>query len=370
MTGLKVSVKTVPRDSSQRRQQQPLVFGSEKTGFINTGKTTGSVKAAGATEYIMFYRSPGTNKYKTGLEEMVPNPFKGESWDTLKTYRNLSDKWNDFKAVVVEDKISKQMWYEILDGTEPGYYTSVMSQDPFAKGSSYDPKKPRTFIEEFSIILYEGLNVFTSDTSRGRLAIQVVKNAPNVAPSRTDININSHTYYIAAENEEVIEAVAMYDKENDAIFDLMDLQRKYPESRLYQFSVVLTDHNGSSLLKGEVAPQIVKQYLNKYIKNKDKFKTENIEKFTNLMELFKNDPQRFEVEYLVAQAINTGVIFEKDGILFWKSKSGDPTVYKFKNRESFKSYILKESEKYNPKEPGNNYYSDLKDEIEAKGFKV
>ena len=370
---MKVSVKTIQRESSQRRHLIPLVLGAgdTKTKQIETGKTLGKVKASNTTESIGFYLVPETGRYKTGLDEMVPNPFKGESIEVLKSHKNLSDKWNPILSVVLnEDTISRQIWYEILDGTEPNFYTSAMSQDFISRRESFDPKKPKTFIEGFQITLYEGLNVFTSDTSRGRMAIQAVKNCPLIAKDKVSVNSDYHTFYIAEENEEALEQVQMFDKENRAIVELYNLQEKFPEDKLYQFACILRDRNDFPLIKGEVAPQIVKQQLNKFIKNKDKDKAANIDKFLKLVDVFKENSLLFEVEYLVTQAINTRTIGEKDGILYWYPKQAETAVYKHRNRDAFKTFILRELENFDPKDPLGNYYYDLKTDLQSKGVKI
>lgn len=373
MAGLKIIVVPVQRESVQRRHLTPVrFFDPISRKYIETGKASNKNKAKDSVESIGFYENPGTGKYRTGLDEMVVNEFKGQDPVTIKTFRNLSDAWIPILEKVVEqDKISRQMYYEILDGVEPNYYTSVMSQRFIGDMSSLDVKKPRTFIEKFRVTLYDGANVFTADTQRGRFAIQAIKNASFVAPNKESANNNYHNWYIAAENEEELEAVKIYDLENEAIFELTNIQRNYPESKLYELAVTLKDHNNMSLIKGEVAPQIVKDQLNKFIKNKNKHKTENIEKFLKVVEVFKENPQRFEIDYLTAQGLNTGLLFSTgEGHLMWKGKEASSTIYKWKNEDVFKGFMVQESEKYNPNEEGINYYAEFKEELAKKGVPV
>jgi hypothetical protein len=373
MAGKRILVKPVERESVQRRHLTPVQFFDKFSGkMVDTGKVSGKTKAKNAGETVRFYEAPGTGKYRTGLEELVTNELKELKPEFIKSKYGLSDSWNNaLKEIVKQDRISRQQLYEIKDGVEPNYYTSIKSQSFIGNFESFDPKKPKTFIEKFEIYLYDGANPFTEDTSRGRFAILAIKNAPQVAINKEVANHNYHNFYIAEENEEELEQVKIHDLENDAIYELETIQRKYPESKLYQLAVALKDSNNISLVKGEVAPQIVKAQLNNFIKNKDRNKQDNIAKFLKLAELFTSSPLHFEIEYLTAQAKNVQLIYNGgDGIMYWKGKETNPTVYKWRNEDAFKSFILQEAEKYNPKEKSLNYYSDLKIDLGLRGIIV
>ena len=373
MNPLKIIVKPVPRESVQRRHLTPVKVFDPNTGqFVDTGHVSGKTKARNATESLPFQPDRSKNKYKTGLEEMVDNDFKGMDVLTLKSQRSLSNGWDDYLDRIVEqDKISRQTLYEIMDGVEPDYYSSRIQYDSLNPGNLFGGgEKERSFIEQFEIIMYDGANVFSSDTSRGRLAIQLLKNRSDVASDK-QFNPNSHRWYIAEENEEELDRVKVHELENEAVFYLYDLKSNYPEFKMYQFAIQIKTNNNIPLVKGEVAPSIVYDQLNTYIKAKTKDKKDNINKFIDLFNKFKKSQHLFEMDYLIQQGVNANCLFYDKGQLYWKDKSGEPNVYKWRNDEAFRAFLLEEESKYNPKEKEmSNYYIDFKNELKAKGIRL
>ena len=373
MNPLKIIVKPVPRESVQRRHLTPVKVFDPTTGqFVDTGHVSGKTKAKNATETLPFQPDRAKNKYKTGLEEMVDNDFKGMDVMTLKSQRSLSNSWDDYlERVVEQDKISRQTLYEIMDGVEPDYYSSRIQYDSLNPGSLFGAgEKERSYIEQFEIIMYDGANVFSSDTSRGRLAIQLLKNRSDVATDKV-FNPNTHRWYIAEENEEELDRIKVDEIENEAVSALFDIKRNYPEFKLYQFGIQTITKSNVPLIKGEVPPSVVYDQLNRFIKAKTKEKRDNINTFIDLYGKFKNSPHLFDMDYIVQQGLNANVLFFDKGQLYWKSKAGEPNVYKWRNQEAFRAFMLEEEEKYNPKEKDmSNYYIDFTNELKEKGIRL
>lgn len=373
MNPLKIIVKPVPRESVQRRHLTPVkVFDPTTQTFVDTGHVSGKTKAKNAVESLPFQPDRAKNKYKTGLEEMVDNDFKGMDIMTLKSQRGLSNSWDDYLDRIVEqDKISRQTLYEVMDGVEPDYYSSRIQYDSLNPGNLFGGgEKERSYIEQFEVIMYDGANVFSSDTSRGRLAIQLLKNRSDVAVDKT-FNPNTHRWYIAEENEEELDRIKVDEIENEAVSALFDVKRNYPEFKLYQFGIQTITKSNVPLIKGEVPPSVVYDQLNRFIKAKTKDKRDNINTFIDLYGKFKNSPHLFEMDYIVQQGLNANVLFFDKGQLYWKSKSGEPNVYKWRNQEAFRAFMLEEEEKYNPKEKNlSNYFTDYKDELVEKGIRL
>lgn len=373
MNPLKIIVKPVPRESVQRRHLTPVkVFDPTTQTFVDTGHVSGKTKAKNSVESLPFQPDRAKNKYRTGLEEMVDNDFKGMEVITLKSQRSLSNSWDDYLDRIVEqDKISRQTLYEIMDGVEPDYYSSRIQYDSLNPGSLFGAgDKERSYIEQFEVIMYDGANVFSSDTSRGRLAIQLLKNRSDVATDKV-FNPNTHRWYIAEENEEELDRVKVHELENEAVFNLFNLKKNYPEFKLYQFAILAKTSNNVPLVKGEVAPAIVYDQLNSYIKAKTKDKKDNINRFIELYETFSNSQHIFEMNYLIQQGLNSNTLFFDKGKLYWKSKSGENNVYSWRNEDAFRAFLLTEEEKYNPKEKGlSNYYNDFVQELKEKGIRL
>ena len=373
MNPIKIIVKPVPRESVQRRHLTPVKVFDPTTGqFVDTGHVSGKTKAKNAVESLPFQPDRAKNKYRTGLEEMVDNDFKGMDVMTLKSQRSLSNSWDDYLDRIVEqDKISRQTLYEVMDGVEPDYYSSRIQYDSLNPGNLFGGgEKERSYIEQFEVIMYDGANVFSSDTSRGRLAIQLLKNRSDVAVDKV-FNPNTHRWYIAEENEEELDRIKVDEIENEAVSCLFDVKRNYPEFKLYQFGIQIITKSNVPLIKGEVPPSVVYDQLTRFIKAKTKDKKENIQTFIDLYDKFKNSPHLFEMDYLIQQGLNSNALFFDKGQLYWKSKSGEPNVYKWRNQEAFRAFMLEEEEKYNPKEKDlSNYYTDFIQELKEKGIRT
>lgn len=367
----KIVVKPVPRESVQRRHLTPVkVWDPLKRQMVDTGQVSGKNKAKDSVEKLPFTPDREKRRYKTGLEEMLDNPFKGMDWLELKASKALPDEWNALLPKIVEmPKISKQQYFELLDGVIPDFYTPIMHADTLKGNTLFgglDAKREKTFIERFEITLYDGANVFHSDTSRGRFAIQLLKNCGLVAPNREVSNSNYHNWYIAEENEEELDRVKSDDLENLAIYELAFLQNNYPEGKLYQLAGQLTTHENAVLVKGDVSHMLVKDQLNRYIKNKGPYKAENISKFMTAVDNFKNNPLKWEIDYLTAQAFATNLLYIESGFLYWRGHQDQPQVYKWKNMDAFKAFIFDEGQKYDPN-AGNSYYADLIEELRLRG---
>lgn len=366
----KIAVKPVPRESVQRRHLTPVkTWDPSKKQMIDTGHVSGKTKARDSAETLPFTPDREKRRFKTGLEEMIDNPFKGMDWLELKASKALPDQWSALLPKLVEmPKISKQQYFEILDGVTPDYYTPVMSADTLRGTTLFgglDPKREKTFIEKFEVTLYDGTNVFHSDTSRGRFAIQLLKHCSLVAANRDVANGNYHHWYIAEENEEELDRVKFDDLENQAVFEMTNIQLNYPEFKLYQLAGQLTTHEKSVLIKGDVSHMLVKDQLNRYLKNKSPHKAENIEKFMLAVSNFKDNPLKFEVDYLVAQALATQLVYIDSGFLYWRGKADSPQIFKWKNEDALKAFLFDEGGKYDP--TMQSYYADFIEDLRLRG---
>lgn len=374
MQGLRIIVKPIVRESVQRRHLNPVkVWDPERKVMIETGQVTGQTKAKGALEVLQFVPNLAKGRYETGLEEMIVNPFKDMEILTLKGRYLLSDSWDStLKALVKQDNIMRQTWYEILDGAEPNYYTPAISKHVQMIGPmrvTNEEKHPRTFIETFNVTLVDGANVFLWDHSRSRLAIQLLKNHPVVSGSKDNYNPASHNWYIALEDEEELSRVEVDDMENEALFELTSMQKNVPEDRLYRLAVIL------DLAKGEMSPLVVKDMLNRYIKNKNNDKLAKLKKFMSTVQMFKEQEPRFNVLYAVTQGLNVNLLYFDNGYLYWKTKMDHATVYRWSTVDSLVGFLEEEYQKYAPKKGTNkdstlNYYGELVRELTERGVRV
>lgn len=376
----RIVVKFVPTESPYRRQQQPVrVFDPLQKRFVETGSTSGKRKPSNVTETLRFAPSRRTGRYLTGLEELIPNHLKSSTVIDIRGKYNLSDKWDKYlEEIVKQDSISRQRYYEILDGAEPEFYTPIVpasirnSQNTVFRTSSAGDQ---TFIERFELTLYEGSNVFTTETQRGRLAIQLLRNHPEVARTRDVMNRDIHRFYIAEEDEEARDRIEVSRKENDAIEAFNTLVRKHNPVRLYQFGVTL------GVVRGAVSESAVYDQLDRYIKNKVTTnerveKMAKLEKFLDLYEILDKNFNLFISKFMVKQAMNISLIYPDAGRLVWKTQRENPALASWKDEELLAGYLATELDKYEPDENKrkkvhqDNGFATMRENLSALGVKI
>jgi len=145
-----IFVNPVERVSVQGRHLQMFMIEGKDGSVIPTARMN-KVREEEVPHQFKFpvdLNNPTGSVY-TGFEKVIENPFKGMSPEEVMSDYGLNDKWADFITKLVnQDKISKQIYYEIKHGKNPGFYTSVKSQDP---------KNPN-YIETVKLILKQRQN--------------------------------------------------------------------------------------------------------------------------------------------------------------------------------------------------------------------
>ena len=368
-----VFVNPVPRIPTQGRDKQTYTIIDPKTGDLIVTQGMNKTKEFGAATEISFQYNSVTGRIQTGLDIAVTNPFYGLEPEEVILSNNLSHQWREIISEIVKKKeIKKQTLFEIYDDVEPGYYTSEVAGGVTIFNFSKFAKAPEktNFLQNFKIILYDGPNRFTDETSRGRLAIQLIENHESIAKSRNLANPGIHSFYISEQHEAEKELEKKQDIINRAIFQLVKLQEEGSEYKNYQVACLLTKHSGQPLIVGQESKSNIKRSLTNYFKE-ESYQMENIDKFTKLIEMLKEKEsrERFDIMYLVQQAINTGVITLRNGYYTWHSKSGVPNMYKHNNYDKFISLLQTESKVWNSEETTvTNWYGDLYNEVKQKGI--
>lgn len=382
MKSLTIHVYPVLKKSVQKRHMTPVVAGQySSTGEIQGITETQHIKpyfrAEGNTPITFLEDSQRPGKYKTGLEELIPNALFNLDTTDVKVKYNLSNRWDEnnlLERIVKQKEIDRQTYYEILDGQEPRTYHNNISNSMvnIAMGLQ-DLKKglnEKSYIGKEVFQLYtQGSNVFNTETQRGRMAIQCIKNHPSIAPDKNSISENIHDWYIGREDEASHDKAKMNEIVNDAIFELESLRRKYTPFDLYRIAVQLEDYRTkTTLVKGEVNDTTVLDRLNAYIKTETKWQEENINRFKAKVAEFNKLPDLFQVKFMTAQGIHSGVLVQRDGQFLWVSQvNGDKTWATFKNRETFEQKMLQESKL---SLDDTNYYMQFEKELNQKGLKT
>jgi len=368
-----VWVSPVPRPATQGRDRQMFSTIDPKTGELtNHSKPMNKTRETGTGYRMGFMPDTSKNKFNTGLEESVDNPFYNlDPADVISDF-GLNHLWSsEIEKIVKQPKLKKQTLFEILDKQAPGFYKSEMTGGNLFQYSKNMPKIEASFIERFYIVLYDGSNRFTDETPRGRLAIQLLRNHNKIAQDKKSINSALHNFYISEENEAEMEKMRKQDVIDMATFAKIKLFTEASEYKAYQVAVMCLNSQGVPIIKGVASKDNVKQAINRYLESGTQ-QMVNVDKFITITDLLKDPTNRlrFDILYLTQQAINTNVLSMRDGYLIWHSKSETP-LYKFSDRDKFVSFMQTELIKYNPDDlEVTNYYHDLVEELKKKNVWV
>lgn len=363
---IQLIVKPVPRISVQGRHLHQYRMKSGNSELMADTKKT---KVANATETLVLHRDSTGTKYKTGLEELLPNPFGDNENEVISKY-NLSSKWlenNRLEKILKSDKVSTQTYLEILAGVDPDTYTPIIPKKNYV-GAFAKEDSELSELQRLKIVLYDSANIFSTSTPRGRLIIQVLKNHPAVATSKDSINPNAHRWYIAEEYEDAVESKRINDLINEAIAELYMITKKEPFETLYQFATILTDNAGKSVIKGKTQTLVMEDKLNKYIKEKSKTQSANIQKFLAAVKLFKTNRELFYVETLVQAGLTYNVLSLANGFVYWDSMKSNPEYYKWNSIRNFKEFLLTEFGKHNPADKDESVFKTYLNELIYQGY--
>lgn len=378
MNYTRLIVKPIQRSSYQGRHMQRFSFigkDGQKVETAEMGKSKATTKdGKSCAEVLVFKPNSHTRKFEAGMSQAITNPFKGSSYEDLITKFSLSQSWRPIVEKISEqDTISRQHFLEIIDGAEPGTYNESMPSKKLPNSSFTDPKAESDIgvIAGFKLRLYDGANIFDSRTSKGRLSMQLIKMRSDVvAKDYQSINPTEHRWYIAEENEEMLEKKKVNDMENEAIVMLYNLKKKHPANIVRQMGVVLTDKEGLSIIRGTMDEAGVDAVLNGYIKEKGSDQLHNIEKFMSVGELMNSNMELFHVKYLVRLGFINGVFRYSNGSVFWLSQQNNPEKYKFDAVESLETFLFTEMEDYTPNGQVKNYYGELLEEFNTKNVEL
>lgn len=365
-------VNPVPRISVQGRDKQNYMIIDPRTGDVRSSGQMNKSKEFTTTEEFSFPYNPDTGRLETGLDVSIRSPFKDADPQRLMTQYALPSDWAKLlPEIVVKDKISKQVYYEIIGGVEPDFYTSRVPYTIFNMPHNVADIKT-TYLQEFKMILYGRPNRFEDDggkkTARQRLSMLLCKVHPKIANSKAEANSAYHSWYISEENEAEREVNAKRNLLNKAAYHMYKLQNEFDNYRNFQVAILLKDEADVPIITNRVSPAKVEAALNGYIDDKH-HQAENCESFLEVMELLDTPDglMKFEVRFLVQQAINTNVIAVRDGYYVWHSKAGEPNVFKHSHYEKLLELLITEMQAYNPEEDVTNWYGELLKEVKSKG---
>lgn len=357
----KIFVISVQRPSAQGRSHY------EYRGSDGSSLSLSRTRARGAVVPVKFHRID--NRLITGLEQNVTNPFKGLEC-------KASNWLNNWKAIEDADELSLQQVYEIKDNAVPGTYTSIVTTPTMIQAMNAGTKlverieNERTYLENFTCYLEEGVNVFSAETERGRWTIQLCKNHPIVAKSGNEVNHDLHEFYIGEEEEAVKEKVEKRNTVMVGLSNLGTLVKNYPHFTQQQVMTILKLNYADTSEKTTLSN--LQEYVFEDRKTGLGTQVERIENFNKLYELLEKEPDRVYIKYLVEQAIKNYVILLEGGKYIWRSQKGIDNFYSLGVKgHTVENLFLQEYELYDPKDPNpDNAYFKLTNELKGFGVKI
>lgn len=354
-----IFISPVVKKSAQGRDLQHYAHINERKE-LELGPLKLQTRAENSVYRAMFPLDILESKYKTGLEELVTNPFYGSENTTIpESVRNAP-------------QITLQTLYEIESDLPLGTLTSVATQTMFNTNTAKVKEDSASFIGKFSIDLFPRVNRFDDTTLRGKLAIQLAKSHPRIAPSKEDANPAVHYFYISEENESVLEANKRQDYIDNVIASKVQLLRSTSEFKCYQVAVLCTMKDGTPIVKGDTNLDQIKVKLNSYLDpTSSKFK-DNSTKFMSIMDLVsnKNETNRLFVKYLLQQALNIKIMENRDGYIYWYSKSNTPNMGRHSDMLKLENLLLAEMNVYDATSEATNWYGELEKECQSKGIRL
>lgn len=293
--GKKVFIMSIPRESGIKL--------SDARGV--NGEKINKTKVYRAKTSIMALYSPkvgGLNNYISYTPWIDPStnlPAKDEKGKTIMLQEYLENKY----------------------GKEKGYYTNKSPEKS-------QKEEDATFFQTAYWILNDGTTVLDLDNEMDELGYYVMLGSSLVANSEKEWRAHKWPkaeFYISLENEsddiknqKVIakrKAFARIDPETNSQFN---------ESYRRKFIVLLNIAN----TKANLSLEQVDNALYDFIDKSSFGENSNIAKINSLFELLKTAPGRenIEMRYLLAQALDNRIVYEKQGTYTWLRSRGNIVI--------------------------------------------
>jgi hypothetical protein len=370
MSNKVIWVNPVPRISYQGRHKQVYTI-QTNTGEVIPTRVMNKIKEDGVPTLYQFPADHQTGKLRTNLGKERENPFKGLTIEELRVKYNIPPEWSDEKLDVItkQSLITRQLYYEIKHGVVPGYYTDKMTFSMLQPNSRPGEK---TFLERLTLSLDPRPNRFCNDTPRQEMLMEMIEVVPAIAPGKNLANSAFHGWYVSQENEDEEERQGRNDIIEKATFHLYKLKHELGAFRAYQIAIVLKDYRGEPILVGDVSTERVNNILSEYVTTSSDHQMKHIDNFMKAVDAVstKDGLERFNIKYLVQQAINTNIISIKESYYKWWSQAGTANMASFDSLDALVNRLYMEFEHYDGEDMTTNYYGVLLKELNTKGVKT
>lgn len=287
-----VFVYSIPRPTATGLSDWTNDNSGNKLQKVKFGKCTDSImalyspKVGGLANYISY--TPYTDP-ETGL------PAKDENGEVIMLQQHLEKKWN----------------------RPAGYYTNR----PFMKGDSLNPED-MTYFQKMSWRLNDGCTIFDLGTENGELGYYVILASHLVANSEREWKEHKAPkaqYYIALENESEQLKYTKNQLKKRAMSALADVNLVETIKRKMVSVLDLASP------KATLTTEQVENQLFDYIESSTFTPGSNIEKFLEVYGLLESahGKDQFEARYLLKKALDSRVVYEKQGTYTWVRPQGN-----------------------------------------------
>lgn len=343
-----IIVAHVKRDSVQWRHEQVITVNA---GIPDKQKNfkRNTFKGQNTHDRLCFEPDFNTRRFKTGLEELIVNPFLKtddsirdiDAVLAVKSKYGLSNEWDaPLENIIKQPMITHQTLFEILDGVLPNHYTSNFPPGYDIGRMLKDEEK--TFVMKFFYTMKPGANVIkldlvNRDGKRDRFAWKLINNHSKVATEGGRVNTSKHMFYILREGQEIEEEVAMLDKVAEAIVAYQKYCKEYP-AYTWHFGFALANKE-NRLYRSSVNDAFAKKKVYDYINDK-RNQLEKCNKLIELQSLSENNPKKFLCTVAFALATEYNILNVNDGRITWNSQHNNAERISFSSASSFIDYLM------------------------------
>lgn len=291
---MKVFFYLVPRETAT--QVHKFTGGNGETlQKTKVGQNTGNV-----------YRpliSVSTGRLKTGLNELVDNPYKDLDKEQVKS---------GFEPYVYKkEKITLQHLLEYKHGVEANYYTDKASSDIVSKDDKDDT--PYFQLKTTKVTLTDTGMMLDTAKPEDELKYHFLKASDKCAPSLREADVMKHEYYIGMENEDVEVEQNKAKLEDKAIASLVNEEI----SDDYKIKIVKV----LGLAKRDVTSSKAYMLLRSYVTNKHKEKEKRIKEYLTYINGY-SDPkfrEKIDAQAFLADLVAYRVVANVADTYTWKS---------------------------------------------------
>jgi len=357
--GKNIFIIPVPQSSAQEKDRAIITAG-------NRSRPRGANRPSEAQFPLGFQIDHSIKMVKSGMDGTITNPYTSAD--------DLTPRWKDrAEEVISKDELSVQEYLEILNNVPKNTYDPVSKVFNMAEVQSDRRKLAQsnhTTLSSFNYYLdYNNITPLYWVRPKDRLAIFAAYMSQKIANSRSEVNPSHHHFYIGNENDSLDKKKEIRRSKTKAV----SLLNEVLESNVflqYQFAVLL------KLGRGEMTRNAIHDELSNYVwadkRINNKGNRERINDFVDLYNQLKEQPEKFYIDYLISQAINSRVFTLSDNTFYWLSqRDKNEALYKLGyNLDKFKAKLKEEKELLTPETEDDNIYHMLVSELEAKQVRL